>query len=420
MALSRAIKQISVPASTQSVAYTWDSPQPGNFQPKGLIFWGNDLTADGNGAHARGFFGAADGTNQRAVAFGYQDNNGATVAHRRQADAVCITILEEGTPTVAATASLTSMDSNGFTLSWTVTVATARVVNVLGLGGDDIDYFTVGSFTNNTTGQDRTVTGLASQPSLVLLFSVDHNTQNSNVTDSVFMLGAASGADNEACMVHYAPTGQGAGDTQSTQRSDRILRVIIGDLSIHREGHLTAFTSDGFTVNFDVGSSYQGIFNFVAIGGGRHHVGVADQPASSQTQSITAPGWKPVGALLGSFNKVANTAGTAGARGSVGAAVSTTQRAATWFGMQDAADPTVADQSLDSDEVIVMKTEGTPTLDAEADLGGFTASGADLAWNVVDGTARQFFYWMFSGDADEGGGGGGGGILRQMMNYHGG
>ena len=121
---------LTQPTSTGSQAVTGVG-----FQPQAVLFFGGNLAADGTDAtYAKLSIGATDGTNQNTIAA-----LGKAGAGSQPKKVVSLTdhAIVHATPaaTTDATATIVSMDADGFTLNWDAADATARKVYYLAFAG---------------------------------------------------------------------------------------------------------------------------------------------------------------------------------------------------------------------------------------------------------------------------------------------
>ena len=107
------------------------------FQPVALMFLSADKVAGSVGAvDARQGIGfAVSSTSRAAAAYGSTDGQDFTIADTRLDRTRCLTLIQEGTPTVTDEHDFVSMDSDGFTLNHLTASGTAKEVLYLALGG---------------------------------------------------------------------------------------------------------------------------------------------------------------------------------------------------------------------------------------------------------------------------------------------
>lgn len=108
------------------------------FQPTGVIFGTVcDTATDAIATSARFGMGWTDGTNQSAIFTGDTDNISPTVCNTTQSNSACLIMATEGasaTPTINASAAISSFDVDGYTLNWGTADATARTFGYIAFG----------------------------------------------------------------------------------------------------------------------------------------------------------------------------------------------------------------------------------------------------------------------------------------------
>ncbi len=105
--------------------------------PQGVIFAGvGAATADAIGDDCYATMGWSDGSLVEAcIAISVNDNVGTSDSHRDQSAGACIERLTAVTTnTVVTSAAMNSLDTDGFTLNWIATDATASLVGYLAFG----------------------------------------------------------------------------------------------------------------------------------------------------------------------------------------------------------------------------------------------------------------------------------------------
>lgn len=130
--------QWAVGTDTQPTSATTKATSGLGIQPAGIMLvsagyeTANVITSTG-----RLSVGVADASTMQSIFLGDQDNVGPTKADSRYATDKVISLYQEnglGAPTVLAEASLSSFDSDGFTLNWTTADATQRIFGYVAVG----------------------------------------------------------------------------------------------------------------------------------------------------------------------------------------------------------------------------------------------------------------------------------------------
>lgn len=100
-----------------------------------------DTSTAATAANSRLSFGVSDGTRNVATWTGDSDAVPDSISNTIQSNTKCIVLATEGTsatPTTNAEASMSSLDSDGFTLNWTTADATARVFGYVAVGANAV------------------------------------------------------------------------------------------------------------------------------------------------------------------------------------------------------------------------------------------------------------------------------------------
>lgn len=237
-----AIKDVQAPAAPGSQAYTGVG-----FQSDAIITISNSDTSAGPGsshnAGARIMMGFGTSTDSKTIATLGDDV--VTVKKHAKVQKTDIAIGIDGTvPSVLFEATLTSLDSDGFTWNWSTT-SLNRYVFVLCLKGGN---YKVGTFNQATSTGNQSITGAGMQPSGVILTSANAASSTSIATNNDFSIGAASSSSSRFGMW----LGSSGDPTVVDHYYDQS-----NVLQMYTEGTPTQVTtadyvsndSDGFTIN---------------------------------------------------------------------------------------------------------------------------------------------------------------------------
>ncbi len=365
------------------------------FQPKVVLFWIQDLTADGSAANAPHSFGAATSSSNRFYhASWVKDNDGVgfypTLGTRATK---CIGVVDDasGTPARRAEADLTSMDADGFTLNWSTADATARVISYMALGGTDIVNVMVGEKGCPTVTGNQATTGLGFKPTALLL--VPHGYTSAapqlQATDARPSLGMATAAAQGVSAAVYEPSGS-VGQTEAFQTATTVAARIIdyngSDFATLGEASFVSFDADGFTLNWTTAPASARYFFWIALQGPRIKVGSTTSKSSTGTKATTGVGFQPAGLIL------ANTDSGL----TMGAASSTSNQFSRYAGATFAS-LTSASQDLDRAGIMKMMVPGgaTPTLRDQAHLESLDSDGFTLHWTTSYGSSKTMIYIAF-------------------------
>lgn len=397
MALSVKVSNISAPASTGNQSTTGVG-----FQPKALLFFSGRGTATGEVAGVHQMFGFA-GTAAEDISF-YHNSADAVAASDTVRSLLTNAILKttvSGATTAAVTATLTSMDSDGWTINYTAVVSGEKFP-YLALGGDDITNAKAGTFALNTATGTQAVTGLGFQPDIVFFFTQLLTTTGTANNNSSVSYGVAKSSSARWTV------GQSHQNAQATMNNRRIfssskclvLMSVSGD-TVDTDADFVSMDSDGFTINKTTGSTAY-LVGYLAIKGGQWKVGTFQQPnGTTGNQAVTGVGFQPSGVFFGSAKTTTDGTVTAGADATYGAATSSSAMESFWNGDLDNVADTVAKRYYKTDKVIQFRTAVSTgsTLLAEASYVSNDTDGFTVNWSTADANQRYIGYVAVGGSS---------------------
>lgn len=404
--MSFAVRKFEVACNTATGNQTISPPggDPGLGAAKAVIFFGVCLTADGAGAHARFFMGAAEaGGGDGHATFTSDDNAGTGIGGGTLADSAAIKIQTAATtPTTDAIATVTTWNSDGsIVVNWSDAPSSAWRLHGLILYGSDITNTAVGLVTTSTGTGSKSVTGLGFQPDFVLRFGIAASTE-----------GRSNGAHFDWCM--FTASDQVAGglltienttmNNDVAQRSGRSFWSPSSAGATLFDVTLTSMDSGGWTENWAVnaGSSR---YIYLAIKGPRVKVGLETKPTSATNKDTTAPGFPAAGGLMFSWGQVASTSIDASsaecAKQSVGAWDDQGNEGSVWFGDDDNIATSESNMRTSATKGLQFTSNFTGTVDAEADFSEH-ASGFSANWTTADAVASEFAYAVFGANSASG------------------
>lgn len=376
------------------------------FQPKAVIFFFTKQAAAGFTNYVNAGVGFVDSAlNQRVVSITARDGQNRSDNGRRRSDTRAIMFLSGGgPPTLAAEARVTSLDPDGFTLNWTTDDGGNYLIHSLVLGGDITNTY-AGTFNLTTGGGNQAVNGVGFQPDFVLFLWSHTEAVNTNTANSEIGLGFAKSSTARGAIVYSGPDNNGSNANKRwQQRTDSVILLLRPDQSPPSQDAIADFVSmnpDGFTINKSNAPNANTPIFFLAMKGGRHHVGSFNQPAATGNQAITGVGFQPQQLMLASFNLAATNAISAGGAVSYGAARSSTARGSIWFQDRSDRDPSEANVYTSTTDILTLAT-GPNTVNARADFVSFDPGGFTLNWTAAGGAARQVLYWTVGSNIDLG------------------
>ena len=356
------------------------------FRPKALIFW--------NGAHE-----ATNGFNQCIVmlgmttgsSFGYAvstaSNNGVSPSNTaRRMAARAMTWVDYDANTVVGECDIVSLDSDGFTLNWTLQNAAAYNINYIAIGGADVTGAKVVKW-----NRENSVTGVGFQPSLVLNASVGL-ASFSGASEAILSFGAMDKYGNQWASAFRANDGVNPSDTRRAQRTDRA-RIILGTTdTILDSFSFLSMDPDGFSVTH-TGTAVDGNISLCLKGPGMK-VGAFQKTtaAAPASQSVTGTGFTPKTVLFSSVGIGApSTAPDVGSLWSLGA---TSAAASKGIAIRDNdALATTSAQGYQANKAVASLNRATAsTVAFEADLTTLDSSGFTLNWTTNDANPHEICY----------------------------
>jgi len=372
------------------------------FTPTVVIFFGNYLTDDGSSVNANMFFGAATSSSARAtMSCASLDAAATSACDKRWSNALCITQITAGTPTVTAEADFVSLDSGddgGFTINWTTVDATARIINYIALD----NQAKVGSFTAPVAAGDKAITGVGFKPDAIIIFDstvTTTHTSAGNAGSSAYNIGWAT-AIAQANRASMRQDAKATSNTWGYQRTNSVQNSLSGAGAVVRTATLKSFDDDGFTLTFSVAPANAVYISYIAFKGGKYYVGSFNQNTTAQgtgNQSVSGIGLTPVGVLFQSDNVATSSSVQSTSKISFGVGVSSTQRASIWSDDLDNQADSVADSNLDRTKCLKCMTAGTPTVNTEMDFVSCDSDGFTINNTTVDATSREILYFAFGG-----------------------
>ena len=241
------------------------------FEPKLVVLWCSQATAEDTIQDGAAFsYGCSDGTDERSMWVGSADNVGTTDTNRfaNSTKAICLRNISGGA--LLAEADVT-MQSDGFTVTWTENDTSAFIVKWWAIGGDEItvDVFEFAQPNQTGTNISQSVTTSLADADFVTLFGIGSSIKDSLTGNLLSCIGMASGPSNEGLSSAFSADAQTiVSNTTRYQRTNRIYAVATD--SVLAECEFTNFTGTGFDLNWtDISSaSARAIFGFTIKGGG--------------------------------------------------------------------------------------------------------------------------------------------------------
>lgn len=365
------------------------------FTPKAVLIWGQNITsANSYATNNYGSFGfATSSSDRKSMTWAADDNLATTNSARRSSSALCLYQFTDGTGGIDGSADLTSMDSDGFTLSWTNLLATGQIIHYMALGGDDLTNAKTGTFSTVTSNTSNiAVTGVGFQPDCVIFLNTGNTASNSNSNSVRAGVGVATSTSSR-WSTNWADTDNvGSPSSASYLTTSKCYGTAL--TTIQSEGDLVSMDADGFTVSVTTATAGR-LFYFLCLKGGRYYVGTESQATSNTTKVTTGVGFKPVGAFFTGIN-LASPSGTQNGYSVSMGATDGTDEGGVWHGVAHLGVVGNSDTNQYTTDTKSISHNTLPqTNNSSADILSFDADGYTLTWNTNDAVARTFGYLVF-------------------------
>jgi hypothetical protein len=339
-------------------------------------------------------FGMTDGTRSRSVSTSSQTGVTTSNASTRMANKV-LTMVRWG-EVVVAEADLSAWDSTNFTLNWTTNDANAYVVHFIAIGGSDVSARVV-DWTMRTTTGNATVTGVGFQPDVVFHAHGGHTftaAAPANQAGGAFGLGVMDFDGDEWALANWTVDNQATSDTQRGQLTDATVYSFNNALTVQKRAEWVSMNADGFTLNFtNTGSNAAARVFSLALKGVNVKPGsfLKSPGAAPAAQQINGVEFRPSLVMLASTQTTTQANPVAHARLGLGASDGGTEGSSAVQDEDAAAFANV--DGIDKTSKVFMKVDnGTPAIDAEADLTSFHADGFNLSWTTNDAVQTEILY----------------------------
>ncbi|MBT4350010.1 DUF2341 domain-containing protein [bacterium] len=374
----------TTPASTGS-----DSVIGVGFQPKAVMFFAVPRTDESAGSHASHFVGFSDGTSNKSSSIKSED--GVNDNGRAQQDQAIY--LRNIDATNLAVATVSSFDSDGFTLNYTTTNS-GYVIHYVAFGGEDLTA-SVGEHLVSGTP----LTGLSFAPELIFLSTTGWITPASDDTNGISSFGVV----HDSGYWHLG-THQGSNNTTKDGKlsSGGCLTQAYNN-SITWQMINCVLTSDGMSwsgTNTDE-------FNYLALNIGGQSAKVdtffkETTGVAGTTQDLSGLGFTDDAAIIG-FASAGKTdeAFSDHVRVTMGSYDGTNQGMMTF---NDANALTDSD-SIQNNDYAIGIAESSASVVAAGTISQLDNDGARITWNPNNTTAYNTGYWAIekgSGDAASG------------------
>lgn len=307
------------------------------FQPSLILFWWDGgISTDENivGSNTNfGFAAAISSSNQMGCEYMSEDAQDISDTIHWQYNQDYTFRMFADTSDWDTQWSFENFQYNGFTISYYgfEVAAIPYRINYLALQGIDITNTKVNYKQFFNSIGNHAFTGIGFKPDALIFVSSINYSINNYTSPGQFMIGMATGVNNQGVISIYAQDNVGTTNTKSYCSNAEV--TVLSGANVNNRNTFVSFDTDGFTLNtLEAGSTYY--FFYIALKGGKYHVGNFNTKTDGSDISVTNCGFPPKAALLFSNNRPLSTQDTASdhASMSIGGFSSVTDRvtAAMW------------------------------------------------------------------------------------------
>jgi hypothetical protein len=404
------VKVGNVNVATSDVVTTTIPVSGLGFQPKVLILIAhpNTATTDNTSAsqHGRWSYGFSTSTTNRVcVLNNSRDNNATTDTDSMiRTDAACGYISATGV--LDGAVDLSSFDADGFTLVVDVQHIIQQRYLYVALGGTDITDATTGTWTEpGSTGVQAVVTGLAFQPTCMILAGNQATATNTRVDDMGHFFAVVDGTNQWVC-AYGENHGLTDGDPWSYGRNGECAALFdpaaaIDAGAMNFRATFSSFNSDGLSINVTERAASR-LFAYLALRGPRFKATSVTTRTDGNDIVVSSAGvGTPRGCVVLSNGLAEHAADTPTNGGQIafGAADSISSRFSAGNRSQDAAATTNNIAIVEFDGVYGKSTTA-PGVDAVMDLKSFDGDGATFVMDDTEPTTGSWAGVLLLGDAD--------------------
>lgn len=375
------------------------------FAPKGIRFyWSGIASASSTNSQAlneRSGVGFAVSTSSRRAIGGFSQDTADPSNCGTAARNDCIACTTDGAGASDGRLDITAFNSDGFVL--TVDDAAPADITVFweAWGGSEITVAVIGDIAEPGATGDQTYTAtgfVAGATDQVVMFAGCQSTAalNTDFAEASSMhIGFATSAADQVTVMGSADDASATMDTDGHCFTGQCISMIIaaGAATVNARASLTAFTTDGFTLNWAARATSNRRTVFMALKGGRWKAGSYTIAGNSGGATATVSGlpFTPIGiSLLGRMTaEQTATATTAQNRIGLGTGTSTSSRRSMGRLSEDATGASEVDLAIDYEAVLCFpSTSGT--LQAAYDINAMNSDGFQIIVDTAGGVASEW------------------------------
>ena len=260
-----------------------------------------------------------------------------------------------------------------------------------------------GAFTKATSVGSQTITGVGFLPKVIIFWWTRQTSYGELAGISMgygFATNYTGAYQNRG--VAFASNDAAVSSVAGRRRSDAYSIIILssGTPALGAQANVTAYTNDGFILNWQTNEVRADIVHFVALGGSdltAARTGSFDLATGTGTQDITGVGFQPDFVMfLWTFTEAADT-NAAHAEVGMGLAASSTKRGAIVANSRNGRGTMDTWQQQRTDSCILLLDPTSGGQDAIADFNQFLADGFRLSKSDGPATNTPIFYLALKG-----------------------
>lgn len=222
------------------------------------------LSADSSGSFMDQSFGLMEATGgEWACATIAVDAASTTDTSRSHLSNACLIDINAGGGSSFSQGSFASMDSDGFTINWSL--SNSQTIHTLALEGVNAHAGVFNKSTSTSVPVSQSITGIGFQPDLLLLSSIQAITDGNGRNQARRGLGATDGT-TEGCVTYSDRDGQSTSTTNRISKTSKaFVKIDNNGQNIDAEADLASFDSDGFTLSWTTNDAVATEVSYLAL-----------------------------------------------------------------------------------------------------------------------------------------------------------
>jgi len=365
------------------------------FDPKVILFYGNQQTTDADGADCRFSMGAhcVDGTSG-VISEALTGSGDTYFTYNTSINGRCYHMVYN-TPVVATDecSAFATIVSNGFNFDYNIYDANAPLIHWIAFGGEAVRKATCGyTAIAVKPGLQQVVTGFPVDTLLGWMVQPSTLVAAQDVSLSVGMATNVDAAAGGNCISTGVDDNAGTTNTMRNMRAGTVYKLLnTATGTYNRQGSLSGYASTGFTLNNSlVLASPYAYFLYVAMNGVVGKATAVTQPTSTGSQATTGLPFQPKFLFSLDNNRSAGVGIIAGHNIGMGFGDGTSQLHL-WQGSTDNVTPPVNREDLSTTRIVknLLEGAGGVTVNSQASMTSLDTGGFTWNWTTVDSTLRS-------------------------------